>query len=100
MNLELIINFTSKYMLEIDIVKRCTMIHDFFDEVCENRKQQIEEILVFLLSAFNSDIYHLSEIKTVLVISKPFRELQSIKNLREKLLETYNKKKDETELSN
>ena len=37
--------------------------------------------------------FHLSEIKTVLVISKPFKSNEYIDDFRKELVDTYNEKK-------
>ncbi len=49
--------------------------------------------LCILLKAFNNKYFHLSEIKTILIISKPFKQHDIIKEARETLLETYKKMK-------
>ena len=82
--------FLKKYKEEKELIKKLGLIYDLVDNA--DTPKDIIKIIEFLLSNFNDIDFHLSEIKTVLVISKPFKDNKDIKELREQLVETYNKK--------
>jgi len=84
--------FLKEYKNEKELIKKLGLIYDLVDNAAEP-KDRIK-IVEFLLSNFNDIDFHLSEIKTVLVISKPFKDNEKLKELRESLVETYNKKKE------
>lgn len=82
--------FVKLYSEENDLLKKLNLIYELFD----NSTNKID-CINFLLKQFNSYFYHLSEIKTVLVISKQFEDYDSVKEHREALVKIYNKKKNE-----
>jgi len=81
-------NFLHRYNNESGLVERLTIMHDFVDSVLEEKQYHLE-ILKALLIAFNDTNFHLSEFKTLLVISKPFKDNQYLKKERASLFETY-----------
>lgn len=84
--------FLERYYTEEDLVKKLSVIHNFMDEAFANSDLG-HEILRNLLLAFNDERFHLSELKTPLVISKPFMDHPLIKEPRQALLETYKSKR-------
>jgi hypothetical protein len=84
--------FINKYNEIDELVDKLDLIHDFVDESFTNSKFG-HKILENLMIAFNDANFHLSEIKTLLVISKPFINHSEIKGVRLKMLDTYQKKK-------
>ncbi len=84
--------YLKTYYREENLLEKLTLTHDFIDETFETT-QLGHKVLSLLLIAFNDKNFHLSELKTLLVISKPFKNHESIKNPRKALLETYTKKK-------
>ena len=86
-------SFIKSYYEKDNLVDKLTVIHDFVDESFENSRNG-HTILKYLLIAFNDKNFHLSELKTLLIISKPFKEHRDLKDLRKELLETYQNKKD------
>lgn len=82
--------FLKDYNKEDDLIEKLTITHDFIDEQFHSNPKKFE-ILNTLLVAFNSENFHLSELKTFLIISKPFKTHNLIKDNRSRLLETYNK---------
>ena len=78
-------NFLNVYSKESDLVKKLTLIYDFIDNTIYK-----EDMVILLMEHFNDVKFHLSEIKTILIISKPLIDNE----LRKKLIETYNKKKN------
>ena len=81
-------SFFNGYNKEKNLIEKLTIIHDFIDSQFGKSKDS-HEILKCLLIAFNDKNFHLSELKTLLVISKPFAEHEMIKNARKALFETY-----------
>lgn len=81
-------NYLNAYNAESDIINKLTLTHDLIENqtVIENQKLQI---LKTLLIAFNDINFHLSELKTLLVISKPYRNEEIIRDERRRLHETY-----------
>ena len=86
-------HFTSYYE-EKNFVNRLSLIYDFIDDVFAKDRDLGFEILQKLLIAYNDKNLHQSELKTLLVISKPFKEHDLIKEVRSLLLETYQKKRN------
>jgi len=80
------------YNSEDKLLEKLTLTHDFVDTQFE--KKPNFSILRALLIAFNDENFHLSELKTLLVISKPFKTHEIIKHARESLLETYLEKRN------
>lgn len=87
--------FTEKYNEIEDLVEKLTFIHNFVYDTFKYNLNEGIILLKNLILNFNDENLHLSEIKTVLVISKPFKNNKEIKKERIKLLETYKKKKNE-----
>ena len=85
--------FIKAYYKQDDLIEKLTVLHDFVDSQFKKSKEDGFKFLEKLLSAFNDKNYHLSEIKTLLVISKPFKEKEEFKKLREDLLDTYQNRK-------
>lgn len=80
-------NFLDSYNKESDLVNKLTLIHNFVDDTIYK-----EDVIIQLLEHFNDANFHLSEIKTVLLVSKPYKNNKEIKVYRKELLETYNNK--------
>lgn len=85
--------FETYFSIEDDLVQQLTLMYDFIDEEFEKNKEDAFEILRILLLAFNDKKFHQSELKTLLVISKPFKEHKKIDSARASLLETWKKQK-------
>jgi len=81
-------SFLREYYRKSNLLDKLRAIHDFTHS-CINRNDFGFEILGYLLVAFNDNNFHLSEIKTLLVISKQFKENALIAGPREQLLTTY-----------
>ncbi|MCJ8163803.1 hypothetical protein MKJ04_03050 [Pontibacter sp. E15-1] len=79
------------YYKEQDIISKLTRTYDFVDKMFAESEEGKLTVL-YLLLGFNDLKFHLSEIKTALVISKPFRNDNLMENARRSLLETYNSK--------
>ena len=86
-------SYLEKYNKEENLVDKLSMIYQFIDEVFEHSNGNAHQVLKELLTTFNDKNFHLSELKTLLVISKPFKEHKTIKDARAALLETYQNKK-------
>jgi len=86
-------SYLKKYNKEENLVDKLSMTYQFVDEVFEHSKDNAHQVLKELLTTFNDKNFHLSELKTLLVISKPFKEHETIKDARAALLETYQNKK-------
>ncbi len=85
-------SYIESYNKESDLVSKLSITHDFIDKMFSTTNFG-KEAIKFLLIAYNDINFHLSELKTLLVISKPFKEDKIIKEYREALLATYEKKK-------
>jgi hypothetical protein len=85
--------FITSYYKHEDLVEKLTILHDFVDEQFRLSNDSGFKFLKHLLIAFNDKNYHLSEIKTLLIISKPFKEKTEFKKLRDDLFLTYQNKK-------
>lgn len=83
-----ILRFVDGYNQHEELVERLTAIHDFVDDAFE-KTDRGHRILRTLLLGLNDIRLHQSEIKTLLVISKPFQDHPEIRVAREALLETY-----------
>ncbi len=81
--------FLREYNHEENLVGKLTLIHDFIDNSFRTPNLGFE-MLKYLLIGFNDKNLHLSELKTLLIISKPLKEHETIKKEREALLQTYN----------
>ena len=83
--------YFEKYNNEPDLVEKLLITYKFVDSFYDYDKKMI--ILKALLVHYNDIDNHQSELKTMLVITKPFKGNELIKKERLKLLETYNNKK-------
>jgi hypothetical protein len=83
--------YLNSYNKEIELVRKLTLTHDFIDDMFNDKIGY--EILHYLLIAFNDKNFHLSELKTLLVISKPFKDLEKISEARVALQKTYEEKR-------
>lgn len=86
-------SYIDKYNNELDLIKKLSITYDFIDKMFDENTEKGLSILKILLSSFNDINLHLSEIKTLLVISKPYKDNPKLKVIRENLLETYTKLK-------
>lgn len=77
--------FLKIYYSKENLVNKLETIYDFIDN-SENKEKYIE----LLLKAFKSNVFNVSEIKTILVISKSFQEKnENIRKNRDELLKVY-----------
>jgi len=77
--------FLKNYYCEENLIKRLETIYDFIDN-----SEEKEKYIELLLKAFKSPVFNVSEIKTILVISKSFQEKnESIRINRAELLKIY-----------
>ncbi len=77
--------FLRSYYKTQDLIKRLEIIYEFIDN-SEIKEKYIE----LLLKAFKSNVFNVSEIKTILVISKSFQEKnETIRKNRNELLTVY-----------
>lgn len=86
--------FIDLYNSEKNLIEKLSLIYDFIDNSFISSNSEAKEILKILLVTFNDSNLHLSEVKTLLVISKPFKDEECFKEIRNNLIETYNKMKD------
>jgi len=86
-------SYLKKYNKEENLVDKLSMTYQFADEIFEHSNGNTHDILKELLLTFNDKKFHLSELKTLLVISKPFKAHETIKEARAALLSTYQEKK-------
>lgn len=78
--------FIDIYNSKNDIIDRLDCIYDFIDN-----SNNIEEDILLLLKIFNSKVFDINEIKTILVISKNIKDANNqIKLHRDKLLSLFN----------
>lgn len=84
-------DFLQQYY-ELDLVDRLVSVHKFIDRTLSKDKERGLKLLCLLLKAFNYKDFHSSELKTLLIISKPFKNKPEFID-RENLLATYNKKR-------
>lgn len=80
--------FILEYYSEANFVKRLEKIHDFIYTNIE-KSDLGYLILEMLLNCFNNKNLHLSEIKTLLIVSKFYMDNEAIIVARNSLLETY-----------
>lgn len=88
--------YLNSYNKERELVRKLSLTHDFIDNMFNEKLGH--QFLSYLLIAFNDKNFHLSELKTLLVISKPFREMEEIKKVRNALNETYKEKKNKSKI--
>lgn len=81
--------FVTGYNEHDDIIGLLGNTYDFMDYVFQNTKLG-HKILRTLLLGFNNKRFQLGEIKTILVISKPFKNHDLIREPRQALLDMYN----------
>lgn len=88
--------YLNLYNRESELVRKLTITHDFINEMFKIKLGQ--KIVYLLLLAFNDNNFHLSEIKTMLVISKPFQDTKEIGDARNALNDTYLEKKNKSKI--
>lgn len=89
-------DFFREYYSSEELVDRLSVVYDFVDKLFEvEPKCDAFNILKSMLRAFNDDKLHLSELKTWLVVSKPFNLNSIIREVRTSLLNTYEIKRVE-----
>lgn len=97
---EELVNDLKKYVIsynkEDDLIKKLTTTYDFIDKMFAEKKGH--RALYSLLLAFNDKHFHLSELKTILLISKSFTEFSDIREVRDILKITYNDKKEKLKI--
>lgn len=76
--------FIRNYYTNQNLVKRLEIIYEFVDN-----SRTKEKYIELLLKSFKSNVFNLSEIKTILVISKSFQENENIRRNRNDLLKFY-----------
>ena len=84
--------YLNSYNKENELIKKLTLTHDFIHDMFDEKLGH--KILNYLLLAFNDKNFHLSELKTLLVISKPFKDMKEIDKARSALQKTYEEKKN------
>lgn len=82
-------DYIAQYFKEQDLISKLSITYDFVDKLFLSNKTIAINTLKYLLMAFNSKYFHLSELKTILVISKPFKNNEVISKYRQQLIETY-----------
>ncbi len=82
--------FLRNYNRISDLISKLDYFYDFVFELSKNNEILIG-FLKYTLIGFNSNEFHPSELKTVLVLSKSFKDIPFIENERRSLLDTYNK---------
>lgn len=86
---ESIKTFLYKYYREFDLVKKLASIYDVIDNELNKSPKVGLELLKCLLVGFNDKNLDINELKTLLIISKPFKENEIIEIARKNLHETY-----------
>ncbi len=81
-------SFFNGYYKYDNLVGKLEFIHDFVYDLMSNQMNGLS-ILKILLVSFCDEKFHLSELKTLLIISKPFKDDELIAHARKLLLETY-----------
>ena len=76
--------FFREYYSINDFIDRLGKIYDFV-----NKFEKKDRIILTLIQAFKSEVFEVSEIKTILLISKPFKDNDLIRDSRIQLLELY-----------
>ncbi len=79
-------DFLDKYSRIDDIVEKCTFMWDYSDKV---GTRLLIPFLQFLIDFTGGKDSHSSELKTVLLITKPFEEVSALKESRVKLKTLY-----------
>ena len=82
-----------QYANRVDLIEKLTITYDFIDDMFQSSEEEGLMALKYLMEAFAYKDCHLSEIKTILVISKPFKDIEVIRPARERLYEIYEAKK-------
>jgi hypothetical protein len=80
-------DFKEQYENIIDEIEQLEFIYQFYENQ-ENKK----DCLLFLMDYFNSEKSTISEMKTILVITKNFED-KTVKGYRDDFLFEYNRKK-------
>lgn len=85
--------FLTEYNKTNDLIEKLGLMHDFvFDN--SNDKIKLLHLMKYLIIGFSSENFHQSELKTVLVISKAFKDDPFLSKERTKLFEIYNHKRN------
>lgn len=87
--------FIQKYNAEDNLFLKLEMIHESVQNLMAKNPALGFDFLTLLLVFFSIGQRHSSELKTLLVISKPFEDHPLMKNARQELLNVYNKKHNE-----
>lgn len=80
--------FLINYYKGTSIIDRLNTLHDFIDDTLKT--ENFIYILSCLVKGFNYKKLHLSELKTILIRTKAYKDNSEIKESRLLLLETYN----------
>lgn len=81
--------FLRNYNKKNSLLDKLDYLYDFTIDLSKD-KSTLLEFLSYILIGFNSNDFHPSELKTILVISKGFKNKSNIESERKLLLETYN----------
>lgn len=86
---KLIRPFLQEYNKKIDLVEKLELIHIHVFKVSQN-KDLLLKFLKTLAIGFASANFHQSEIKTILILTKSFKDNSVLSEERAKLLDIYN----------
>lgn len=81
--------FLREYNKISDLISKLDLIHKYTFKISDN-KDLLLKFLKILCIGFTSKNFHQSELKTILILTKSFKEAPVIKIERSKLLEMYN----------
>lgn len=90
-SVNILLPFLRDYNRKNDLISKLDLIHDYTFKIAPN-KNSLLNFLKILCIGFSSPNFHQSEIKTVLILTKPFKENQFLSRERSKLLDFYNNK--------
>jgi hypothetical protein len=82
------------YYIKVSLVEKLTFLLSSLDDLISRDKENGLILLKHLLIGFDDNNLHLSELKTLLVFSKPFKQNDAINSARASLLERYERKKN------
>lgn len=98
-NFKLLDKFIEKYFSFDNFLEQLMYIYTAKDELLISpQDENIDFLQLFncLCTAFSDERVHLSEIKSLMIITRPFKDNSIIKKSREKLVEVYNTKKSQS----
>jgi hypothetical protein len=75
--------------MEARLADRLGVLYDCIDDLFENKDESVFQVIKELVEYFSYPEKHPSEMKTMLIISKPFKDRELISDSRLKLLEIY-----------